>query len=257
MDIFDLKEKKKAAGLTNQEIADLSGIPFSTINKIFSGATKNPRYSTLLAIEEVIQTKTKIPFTYNEKSYQPLMVQEAAAPYMCKARKYQMEDIENLEEDVRAELIHGKLYMLGTPNRIHQYLLNDILFQINTHIKKNKGACHVYPAPFEVRLFENNSTYVEPDISVICNTDKLTDRGCLGSPEWIIEIVSTSNFKHDYVTKLMLYQMAGVKEYWIVDPKEEMVYVHDFENTKNSRCYTFEETVICNTLEGLEIHISF
>ena len=78
---------------------------FSTINKIFSGATKNPRYSTLLAIEEVILTKSRIPFTYNENSYQPMMVQESASPYMCKARKYRMEDIEKLEEGVRAELI--------------------------------------------------------------------------------------------------------------------------------------------------------
>jgi Uma2 family endonuclease len=72
----------------------------------------------------------------------------------------------------------------------------------------------------------------------------------------VIEIASTSNFKHDFVTKLMLYQIAGVKEYWIVDPQEEMVYVHNFENTKKSRSYTFEESVICNTLQGLEIHIS-
>lgn len=256
MDIFDLKEKKKAAGLTNQEIADLSGIPFSTINKIFSGATKNPRYSTLLAIEEVILTKSKIPFTYNEKSYQPLMVQEAAAPYMCKARKYVMEDIELLEEGVRAELINGRLYMLGAPNRIHQYILSEMLFQIKMHIHSNKGKCHVYPAPFDVKLFGDESTNVQPDIAVICDTDKLTDKGCSGPPEWLIEIVSSSNFKHDYATKLMLYQMAGVKEYWIVDPKEEMVYVHDFENTKNSKSYSFSEKILSNTLEGLEIEIS-
>ena len=127
MDIIDLKKKKKAAGLTNQEIADLSGIPFSTINKIFSGATKNPRYSTLLAIEEVILTKSRIPFTYNENSYQPMMVQEAASPYMCKARKYQMEDIEKLEEGVRAELIKDCLYMLASPSRIHQFILSKII----------------------------------------------------------------------------------------------------------------------------------
>ena len=255
MDIFELKEKKKAAGLTNQDIADLSGIPFSTINKIFSGATKNPRYSTLLAIEEVILTKSKIPFTYNENSYQPMMVQEDAAPYMCKSRTYHMDDIENLEEGVRAELINGRLYMLGAPNRIHQYILSKMMFQIMTHIDKNKGKCHVYPAPLDVKLFGNDTTVVQPDISVICDTDKLTDRGCSGPPEWIIEIVSNSNFKHDYVTKLMLYQMAGVKEYWIVDPMEEKVYVHDFENTKNSHVYSFEESILSNTLDGLEINI--
>lgn len=256
MDIFDLREKKKAAGLTNQEIADLSGIPFSTINKIFSGATKNPRYSTLLAIEEVILSKSRIPFTYNENSYQPMMVQESASPYMYKVRKYQMEDIEKLEEGVRAELIKDSLYMLASPSRIHQFILSKIMFQIMSHIDKNHEKCHVYPAPFDVKLFCKDTTVVQPDISVICDTDKLTDSGCSGAPEWIIEIISESNFKHDYVTKMMLYQTAGVKEYWIVDPKETLVYVYDFENTKNSKTYSFDETITCITLEGLEIKIS-
>lgn len=256
MDIFELKEMKKAAGLTNQEIADLSGIPFSTIHKIFSGATKNPRYSTLLAIEEVILTKSKIPFSYRENSYQPMMVEDAAAPYMCKARTYQMEDMEQLEEGVRAELINGRLFMLGAPNRIHQYILSNVMFQIMTHIDKNHGKCHVYPAPFDVKLYGDDSTIVQPDITVICDTDKLTDKGCSGAPEWVIEIASSGNFRHDFVTKLMLYQMAGVKEYWIVDPQEKMVYAHYFEDIKKSRSYTFEESVICNTLQGLEIFIS-
>ena len=256
MDIFELKEKKKLAGLTNQEIADLSGIPFSTINKIFSGATKNPRYSTLLAIEEVISTKAKIPFTYNENSYPAMMVQEAASPYMCKARAYNIEDIEKIEEGVRAELIKNTLYMLASPSRIHQYLLSKMMFQIMNHIDKNQGKCHVYPAPFDVKLFGNDLAVVQPDITVICDTDKLTDRGCSGAPDWIIEIVSESNFKHDYVTKMIYYQMAGVREYWIVDPEEKRVYVHCFENPKNSGIYSFEDTILSNTLEGLEINIS-
>ena len=255
MDIFDLREKKKAAGLTNQEIADLSGIPFSTINKIFSGATKNPRYSTLLAIEEVVLTKSRIPFTYNENFYQPMMVQESASPYLCKARNYQMEDIEKLEEGVRAELIKGCLYMLASPGRIHQYILTKILFQIISHINENHGKCHVYPAPFDVKLFGDDTTVVQPDITVICDTEKLTDQGCCGAPEWIVEIASENNFKHDYVTKMAYYQMAGVKEYWIVDPRETKVYVYDFENTRNSRIYSFGEAILSNTLEGLAIHI--
>lgn len=256
MDIFELKEKKKAAGLTNQDIADLSGIPFSTINKIFSGATKNPRYSTLLAIEEVISTKSKIPFTYNEYSYQPMMVQDSASPYMCRARSYNIEDIEKLEEGVRAELIKNKLYLMSSPSRIHQFILTEMLFQIKTHINNNHGKCHVYPAPFDVKLFDNDMAVVQPDITVICDTDKLTDRGCSGAPDWIIEIVSESNFKHDYVTKMVYYQMAGVREYWIVDPKEQKVYVHYFENTQKSNIYSFDEVITCNILSGLEINIS-
>ena len=112
MDISDLKKLKKEAGLTNAEIAELSGIPVSTVNKIFSGATKNPRYATLLAIEQVLTTKEKIPFTYDKLKEEPSIVRDASAPYMYSAREYDGEDIEKLSEWSRAELINGKLYML-------------------------------------------------------------------------------------------------------------------------------------------------
>ena len=80
MDISDLKKLKKEAGLTNAEIAELSGIPVSTVNKIFSGATKNPRYATLLAIEQVLTTKEKIQFNYDKMKEEPSIVRDASAP---------------------------------------------------------------------------------------------------------------------------------------------------------------------------------
>ena len=86
MDISDLKRMKKEAGLTNADIAGLSGIPVSTVNKIFSGATKNPRYATLLAIEQVLATKEKIPFTYDSLKEEPTIIREETAPYMYSAR---------------------------------------------------------------------------------------------------------------------------------------------------------------------------
>ena len=89
MNISELKKMKKEAGLTNTEIAELSGIPVSTVNKIFSGATKNPRYATLLAIEQVITTKEKIPFTYDKLKEEPTIVREAVTPYMYSAREYE------------------------------------------------------------------------------------------------------------------------------------------------------------------------
>ena len=96
--------------------------------------------------------------------------------------------MENLEEGVRAELINGSIYMLGAPNRKHQYILSNMMFQIMTHIDKNKGKCHVYPAPFDVKLYGDDSAIVQPDITVICDTDKLTDRA--------IEILN-----HGYIIK--------------------------------------------------------
>ncbi len=82
---------------------------------------------------------------------------------------------------------------------------------IRDYIKAKGGSCHVYPAPFAVKLKEDENTIVEPDISVICDPGKLTDRGCSGAPDWIIEIISPQNPSHDYIKKLNLYENAGVR----------------------------------------------
>ena len=113
MDISHLKELKKQSGFTNNQISELSGIPLSTVNKIFSGVTANPRYATLLAIEEVLVTKEKVPFTYDKLQEMPMMVRESAVPYQYHSREYSDKDVERLEEGVRAELIKGQLYMLS------------------------------------------------------------------------------------------------------------------------------------------------
>lgn len=256
MDIQSLKELKKETGLTNKEIAELSGIPFSTINKIFSGATENPRYSTLLAIEEVLKTKSKIPFSYNPSTQETMVVREAAVPYQFHARAYQEQDIHRLSEGTLAELIKQKLFMFAAPSRIHQLIISTLMFQISWHIHSNKGKCHVYPAPFDVRLFGDNSVIVQPDISVICRPEILTDRGCDGAPDWIIEVTSKSNSSHDYITKLMQYQKAGVREYWIVDPQENQIHVYNFENPGKTDSYHITDSVPVGIFEGLTLQLT-
>lgn len=251
--ISDLKKLKKESGLTNAEIAELSGVPLSTVNKIFSGATKNPRYATLLAIEQVLTTKEKIPFTYDRLKEEPAIVRDTAAPYMYSAREYSGEDIEKLSEWSRAELINGKLYMLSAPDRLHQYFVKGLVFEIESHIRKNKGKCHVYASPFDVRLFGDDSVIVQPDVLVVCNKDILTEKGCSRAPDWVIEIVSKSSSSHDYVRKLMQYQKAGVREYWIADPFRELISVFNFEDAGKSGEYNYGEAVPSGVLEGLEI----
>ena len=136
---------------------------------------------------------------------------------LAQAKIYTEEDYYNLPENVRAELIEGKLiYNQAAPSRIHQAILMELSGTIRDYLKSKSGTCRVYPAPFAVKLMENRKTIVEPDISVICDKSKLTDRGCTGAPDWIIEIVSPSNSSHDYILKLNLYANAGVREYWIV-----------------------------------------
>ena len=142
---------------------------------------------------------------------------------------YTEKDYYNLPENVRAELIDGQFYYMSAPSRLHQQILGFLFNQIANYIRKNKGSCEVYPAPFAVKLFNDNQTIVEPDISVICDKNKLTNRGCFGAPNWIIEIVSPNNANHDYIRKLNLYANAGVQEYWIVDPMTKLVYIYHFK----------------------------
>ena len=161
------------------------------------------------------------------------------------ASTYTEDDYYSLPENIRAELINGQIYYMSAPSRMHQEILGFIFKKIAYYIDEKRGDCKVYPAPFAVKLFEDNSkTVVEPDISVICDLNKLTDRGCTGAPDWIIEIVSPANSSHDYVYKLNLYMNAGVKEYWIVNPTEQTVYVYVLEKEKfKARPYTFRDRI--------------
>ena len=174
---------------------------------------------------------------------------------LAQIRTYTEEDYYNLPEDIRAELVNGQLYYMAAPSRIHQKILNFLNTEINLYIRSKKGSCEVYPAPFAVRLFaDEDMCVVEPDISVICDLDKLTDRGCTGAPDWVIEIVSPSTSSHDYVRKLNLYMDAGVREYWIVDPQKTSVYVYHLEETKfETAAYTFRDRIKANIYDDLWI----
>ena len=170
-------------------------------------------------------------------------------------KSYTEEDYYSLPENVRAELVDGQIYYMAAPSRIHQKILNFLNIEISLYIRSKKGTCKVYPAPFAVKLFaDNDKTIVEPDITVICDPKKLTDRGCTGAPDWIIEIISPSTASYDYIRKLNLYADAGVKEYWIVNPIEKSVYVYFLEQDRfRAVCYTFRDSVKVNIYEDLWI----
>ena len=109
---------------------------------------------------------------------------------MAKQLFYTEDDYYNLPETIRAELIDGQFYYMAAPSRIHQRILSQLHLTIGQYIRAKGGNCEIYPAPFAVKLFEEKDTIVEPDISIICDNSKLTDRGCTGAPDWIIEIIS-------------------------------------------------------------------
>lgn len=139
---------------------------------------------------------------------------------------YTIDDIYALPEGQRAELIDGRMYNMAPPLRLHQKLIAELVSAIHQYIRNHEGNCEVYPAPFAVFLNKDDRNYVEPDISVICDKNRLDEKGCNGAPDWILEIVSPSTQQMDYGMKLFKYCTAGLRKYWIVNPmKKRLLYM--------------------------------
>lgn len=166
-----------------------------------------------------------------------------------------IDDILALPDGVRAELIDGKLYYMSAPSRRHQQILMKLGFTIYQYFSQNNGKCEVNLAPFAVFLNNDCYDYVEPDITVICDPNKLDEQGCNGAPDWIIEITSQSSLSMDYNTKLFKYRISQVREYWIVDPMKSMVTVYNFEHDTLSR-HSFSDTVKVRIYDNLYIDFS-
>ena len=135
-------------------------------------------------------------------------------------------------DDARYELIDGVAYaMAPAPVRRHQEVVGELFRQIADAL--DGKTCRPYLAPFDVRLPKLKSkasnkvdSVVQPDISVICDRDKLDERGCLGAPDWIIEVLSPSTASHDQIVKHALYERFGVREYWLVHPVDKLVIIY-------------------------------
>ena len=147
-----------------------------------------------------------------------------------KNRKLTYADYLSWEDGQRWEIIDGKPFNITpTPSRRHQEILMAILSKFYGYLKNNP--CEIYTAPFDVRLPEQDQTefdvtnVVQPDISVICDPTKLDDKGCLGSPDLIIEITSPATAAYDLIDKLNLYERLRVPEYWFVHPDDKIAMV--------------------------------
>ena len=175
---------------------------------------------------------------------------------MPQERTYTSEDYWNLPEGQRAELIDGKLYAMAPPSFIHQKLLSELHYAILNHVKSKKANCEVIPAPFAVNLNADDKIWVEPDISIICDKDKLSDRGCKGAPDWIIEIISPSSTRTDCAIKLFKYRTAGVREYWIINPMKKIVQTYIFDDEEDANMYSFDDEIPVYIFDGLTITIS-
>jgi len=167
------------------------------------------------------------------------------------------------DDDERWELIDGIAYnMTPAPSRFHQQVSGELVFQLLSYLRNS--SCKVYAAPFDVRLPEGDEsdeavrTVVQPDISVICDPSKLDDKGCKGSPDLIVEILSPATARKDMKEKFLRYERAGVKEYWVADPSGKTVSVFKLSGVGlfgRPDVYGEEERIKVGILEDLEIDL--
>ncbi|MBU8906008.1 Uma2 family endonuclease [Desertibacillus haloalkaliphilus] len=180
------------------------------------------------------------------------------------SKTYSYADYLRWSEGERVELIDGFPYfMTPAPSRLHQQILLELGTQFHTQLKGHP--CEAYVAPFDVRLAEDEDasdddvfTVVQPDIVVVCDQNKLDKRGCNGVPDLVIEIISPSTASHDYIRKMELYETFGVKEYWIVQPTDQvvMVFKHNQQSFDKPTFYDKESTIEPGVISGVEIQLA-
>lgn len=180
-------------------------------------------------------------------------------------KHYTYADLLSWDDDpTRYELYDGQLRALSAPTHIHQMILTDLVVQIGGYLRGKP--CKIYPAPFDVRLFEQEGnspedvdTVVQPDLSIVCDNDRQVDRrGVHGAPDLVVEILSPSTKQYDCPIKFKLYQQAGVREYWIVDPDKKLVLVYALVNGQYyvPEVYTAKDAVPVGVLEDCNVDLA-
>jgi Uma2 family endonuclease len=164
----------------------------------------------------------------------------------------------------RLELFRGKIFKLSAPNTKHQALLGNTYLLIASFLKKR--SCKVFIAPFDVRLPVKNrkkddevTTVVQPDLCIVCDESKIDSRGCCGAPDLVVEILSPGNSKKEIRLKHELYEEAGVKEYWIVNPEEEniVVFVLNEEGKFSGlKMYAGDDSIQSLAVPGLKVNLT-
>ena len=266
MTIDEMRRIKKERGLTNAMIAEMSELPLRTVQKVFSGETKTPRYYTMNALDSVfraldlrvLEKDTVLPWygggeNAPKKSYydfHPMQVQVVAEPawnYGTSALQnpgpFTIDDYHHLPDGERAELIDGQLIYMETPSRIHQLIAGEIHRQIANFIYDSDGDCMPGMAPMGVQLDCDEKTMVEPDVLVVCDPEKVKGRDVYGAPDFVLEVLSRSTSKKDFYTKSEKYRLAGVREYWILDPYAGILDVRPYGFNEEPVFYDMKEPV--------------
>lgn len=245
MNVKQMLYLKQALGCSYDRLSELSGVPKGTIQKIFSGETKTPRFDTLNALARAFEALDSSPVSTcfsDSASY--------GSPQENAPVRHSLEDYYALPHR-RVELIDGILYEQAAVSTMHQQIVSEYLFQLTGYIRENRLEYLVFPAPTPVRLDDDTYTLLEPDILVICDKDKITPQYIAGAPDFIIEVLSPESRQKDTTVKLYKYIRAGVREYWIADPYKKRVTVYaNMTDEVLPTVYNFEDEIPVGIYEG-------
>ena len=279
MTIQEMKDKKLEFGYSYEEIARLSGIPVSTVRKVFCGATKAPRSETLRKLAGVLggaanawKTPGRTPNisesrcvcvsdaerdadryrTADTFTGKNIGVQEPAAAYTVQKRQgeYTLADYLAIPDERRVELIDGVIYDMAAPTTYHQLIAGQLYARILSWVSSRKEKCLPFISPVDVQLDCDDRTIVQPDVLILCDLSKCTPARIVGAPDFIAEVLSQSTRKKDMYLKLYKYYNAGVREYWMIDPKSKTVMTYQFEKEDGNAIYTFRDTVPVGIYDG-------
>ena len=240
MTVEEMKAKKIELGLTTEDIAGISHLPLGTLQKVFSGATKAPRKSTIEAIEQAFlfaeseknqRQQRKVIYLDQVPPDVPVLG-EPKIVYGSTAengRKYTVDDYYALPDYRRVELIDGKFYEMYAPSKKHQLILGELHLLFQECIRQHNMPCRILLAPCDVQLDRDKFTMIQPDLFIYCHESDISRIIYEGAPDLVVEIISPSSRFRDLTQKLYKYQNAGVREYWIVDPRFRTVTVHYFD----------------------------
>ena len=269
MTLEQMKQVKFDQCMTCEDISAGSGVPVSTVRKIFGKVTKRPRRQSLeklseyfesLFLPEIVEYYRKQARKENWVDYgiptdDKLCVRDSAVAGASTAYDFKVRtvnDYEKLPDNLRVELIDGEMFTLEAPTLAHQECVKLITLQIELFIRKNKGNCQVFMSPVDVHIDpSDDQTMVQPDVVVVCDRDKIRNgKRVEGAPDLIVEVLSPSTRSKDMNIKLKKFRECGVREYWMVDLEGQVVIIYDFSRENVINIVSMNEPIPVGIYDG-------
>jgi Uma2 family endonuclease/transcriptional regulator with XRE-family HTH domain len=285
-DISQMRQLKIRTGLSYKEIADRSGVPLGTVQKVFMGVTTNPRKGTIeklntaftgdlpgMEMRSVLDdgsgTYKPVPYTMFREGQSRIFLRDAARAYndfdhvdidpenLDRQGTYTMEDVDSLPDSVKAELVDGYIYIKDSARYEHQIVASKLDHYFEAFIEVNNGDCMV-TQDARVKINNDENTLFYPDVSIVCDPSIIRKGNVYGAPDLIVEILSDSTKDRDWGIKKTMYIEAGVKEYWIINitSRQIIIFENTFDGDFRVKVYGFDDTIPVGIYDG-KLRIDF